>query len=80
LEGDGMNIENLFKNEEQLARDARGTAEFLADDKMFDDISEEFEFKAGAQAGFREGIKYAIAIIDNHMASHMIGSCTDKDV
>lgn len=30
-----MKIENLFSNEEQLARDARGTAEFLADDKMF---------------------------------------------
>jgi hypothetical protein len=75
-----MNIENLFKNEEQIARDARGTAEFLANDKMFDDISEEVEFKSGAEEGFREGIKYAIAIIDNHMASHMIGSCTDKDV
>ena len=75
-----MNIENLFKNEEQIARDARGTAEFLANDKMFDDICEEVEFKAGAEEGFREGIKYAIAIIDNHMASHMIGSCTDKDV
>lgn len=75
-----MNIENLFKNEKQIDRDARGTAEFLADDKMFDDISEEFEFKAGAQAGFREGIKYAIAIIDNHLATHMVGSCTDKDV
>lgn len=74
-----MNIENLFKNEEQLARDARGTAEFLADDKMFDDISEEFEFKAGAQAGFREGIKYAIDIINNHLATHMVGSCTDQD-
>lgn len=44
---------------------------------MFDDISKEFEFKAGAQAGFREGIKYAIAIIDNHMAAR---SCTYKDV
>jgi len=74
-----MNIENLFKNEEQLARDVRGTAEFLAADKMFDDISEEHEFKAGAQAGFREGIKYAIAIIDNHLATHMVGSCTDQD-
>ena len=72
-----MNIENLFSNEEQLARDARGTAEILADDKMFDDISEEFEFKSGAQAGFREGIKYAIAIIDNHLGAR---SCTDKDV
>ena len=71
-----MNIENLFKNEKQIARDARGTAEFLADDKMFDDISEEFEFKAGAQAGFREGIKYAIDIINNHLAE----SCTKKDV
>lgn len=67
-----MNIENLFSNEEQLARDARGTAEILADDKMFDDISEEFEFKSGAQAGFREGIKYAIAIIDNHLATNMV--------
>lgn len=74
-----MNIENLFKNEEQIGRDARGTAEFLADDKMFDDISEECSFKIGAQAGFREGIKYAIAIIDNHLATHMVGSCTDKD-
>ena len=70
-----MNIENLFSNEEQLARDARGTAEILADDKMFDDISEEVEFKSGARAGFREGIKYAIAIIDNHLA----GSCANKD-
>ena len=67
-----MNIENLFSNEEQLARDARGTAEILADDKMFDDISEEFAFKTGAQAGFREGIKYAIAIIDNHLATNMV--------
>lgn len=75
-----MKIEDLFSNEEQLTRDARGTAEFLADGKMFDDISEEFEFKAGAQAGFREGIKYAIAIIDNHLATHMLGSCTDEDV
>lgn len=75
-----MNIENLFSNEEQLARDSRGTAEFLADDKIFDDISEEFEFKAGAQEGFREGIKYAIAIIENHLATHMLGSCTDKEV
>lgn len=71
-----MKIENLFSNEKQLVRDARGTAEFLANDKMFDDISEEFEFKAGAQAGFLEGIKYAIAIIDNHL----VESCTDKDV
>lgn len=63
-----MNIENLFKNEKQIDRDARGTAEILADDKMFDDISEEFEFKMGAQAGFREGIKYAIDIINNHLA------------
>jgi hypothetical protein len=47
-----MNIENLFKNEEQLARDARGTAEFLAADKMFDDISEEHEFKAGCTGRF----------------------------
>ncbi len=75
-----MNIENLFNNEEQIDRDARGTAEFLADDKMFDDISEECSYKMGAQAGFREGIKYAIAIIDKHMAVHMVGSCTDKDV
>lgn len=67
-----MNIENLFSNEDQLARDARGTAEILADDKMFDDISEEVEFKSGAQACFREGIKYAIAIIDNHRATHML--------
>lgn len=67
-----MKIETLFSNEKQLARDARGTAEFLAGDKMFDDISEEFEFKAGAQAGFREGIKYAIAIIDNHLATNMV--------
>lgn len=72
-----MKIEELFSNEEQLARDARGTAELLADDKMFDDICEEFEFKSGAQAGFREGIKYAIAIIDNRRAAR---SCTDKDV
>lgn len=71
-----MNIENLFSNEKQIDRDARGTAEFLANDKMFDDISEEFEFKTGAQAGFLEGIKYAIAIID----SHLVESCTDKDV
>lgn len=70
-----MKIETLFSNETQIDRDAMGTAEFLADDKMFDDISEEFEFKAGAQAGFREGIKYAIAIIDNHLA----GSCANKD-
>lgn len=70
-----MNIENLFSNEKQIDRDAMGTAEFLADDKMFDDISEEFEFKAGAQAGFREGINYTTAIIDNHLAE----SCTDKD-
>lgn len=70
-----MNIENLFSNEEQLARDARGTAEFLADDKMFDDISEEVEFKTGEQAGFREGIKYAIDIINNHLAE----SCANKD-
>jgi hypothetical protein len=75
-----MNIEGFFSNEEQLARDARGVAEYLADGKMFDDISEEFEFKTGAQAGFREGIKYAIDIINNHMASRMLGSCTDKDV
>jgi hypothetical protein len=75
-----MNLENLFMNEKQIDQDARGTAEFLADDKIFDDICEEFEFKAGAEAGFHEGIKYAIDIIDNHMASHMIGSCTDKDV
>lgn len=74
-----MKIENMFSNEKQIDRDARGTAEFLAADKMFDDISEEFEFKAGAQAGFREGIKYAIAIIDNHLATHMVGSCTDQD-
>lgn len=71
-----MKIENLFSNEKQIDRDARGTAELLADGKIFDDASEEFEFKAGAQAGFREGIKYAIAIIDNHLAE----SCTDKDV
>lgn len=71
-----MKIENMFSNEKQIDRDARGTAEFLAGDKMFDDISEEFEFKTGAQAGFREGIKYAIAIIDNHLAE----SCADKDV
>lgn len=70
-----MNIENLFSNEKQIDRDAMGTAEFLADDKMFDDISEEFEFKAGAQAGFREGINYTTAIIDYHLAE----SCTDKD-
>ena len=70
-----MKIENLFSNEKQIDRDARGTAEFLADDKMFDDISEEIKFKAGAQAGFREGIKYAIAIIDNHMEE----SCANKD-
>lgn len=69
-----MKIEELFSNEKQIGRDARGTAEFLADDKMFDDISEEFEFKAGAQAGFREGIKYAIAIIENHMASNLAES------
>ena len=75
-----MNIENLFKNEKQIDRDARGTAEFLANDKMFDDISEEFEFKTGAQAGFREGIKYAIDIINNHLAAKLVGSCTDKDV
>ena len=75
-----MNIENLFKNEKQIDRDARGTADLLADDKMFDDISEEFEFKSGAQAGFREGIKYAIDIINNHLATNMAGSCTDKDV
>lgn len=62
-----MNIENLFKNEDQIGRDARGTAEFLADGKMFDDISEEFEFKTGAVAGFREGIKYAIDIINNYL-------------
>ena len=62
-----MKIENLFSNEEQIGRDARGTAEFLADSKIFDDISEELEFKAGAQAGFREGIKYAIDIINNHL-------------
>ena len=42
-----MNIEGFFSNEEQLARDARGVAEYLADGKMFDDISEEFEFKTG---------------------------------
>ena len=70
-----MKIENMFSNEKQIDRDARGTAEFLAGDKMFDDISEEFEFKAGAQAGFREGIKYAIDIINNHLAE----SCADKD-
>lgn len=74
-----MKIENMFSNEKQIDRDARGTAEFLAADKMFDDISEEHEFKAGAQAGFREGITYAIAIIDNHLATHMVGSCTDQD-
>jgi hypothetical protein len=73
-----MNIENLFSNEKQIDRDARGTAEFLADDKMFDDISEEFEFKAGAQAGFREGIKYAIAIIENHMATNLTENGTDN--
>lgn len=67
-----MKIENMFSNEKQIDRDARGTTEFLAGDKMFDDISEEFEFKAGAQAGFREGIKYAIAIIDNHLATNMV--------
>lgn len=70
-----MKIENLFSNEKQIDRDARGTAERLADGKIFDDASEEFEFKTGAQAGFREGIKYAIAIIDNHLA----GSCANKD-
>lgn len=75
-----MKIETLFSNEKQLASDARGTAEILADDKMFDDISEEFEFKSGAQAGFREGIKYAIDIINNHLAANPVGSCTDKDV
>lgn len=63
-----MKIENLFSNEDQIARDARGTAEFLADGKMFDDIFEEVEFKAGAQAGFREGIKYAIDIINNYLS------------
>ena len=47
---------------------------------MFDDISEEVEFKSGAQAGFREGIKYAIDIINNHLAANPVGSCTDKDV
>lgn len=73
-----MNIENLFKNEKQIDRDARGTAEILADDKMFDDISEEFEFKMGAQAGFREGIKYAIDIINNHLAESE--HFTKKDV
>ena len=67
-----MKIENMFSNEKQIDRDARGTAEFLAGDKMFDDISEEFEFKAGAQAGFREGIKYAIDIINNHLATNMV--------
>ena len=67
-----MNIENLFSNEKQIDRDAMGTAELLADGKIFDDASEEFEFKAGAQAGFREGIKYAIAIIDNHLATNMV--------
>ena len=67
-----MKIETLFSNEKQLARDVRGTAERLADGKIFDDASEEFEFKAGAQAGFREGIKYAIAIIDNHLATNMV--------
>lgn len=75
-----MNIKNLFNNEEQINRDAMGTAEFLADDKMFDDISEECSYKLGAQAGFREGIKYAIDIINNHLAVNMAGSCTDKDV
>ena len=73
-----MNIENLFKNEKQIDRDARGTADLLADDKMFDDISEEFEFKMGAQAGFREGIKYAIDIINNHLAESE--HFTKKDV
>ena len=73
-----MNIENLFKNEKQIDRDARGTADILADDKMFDDISEEFEFKMGAQAGFREGIKYAIDIINNHLAESE--HFTKKDV
>lgn len=67
-----MKIETLFTNEKQLARDAMGTAERLADGKIFDDASEEFEFKTGAQAGFREGIKYAIAIIDNHLATNMV--------
>ena len=70
-----MNIENLFSNEKQIDRDARGTAERLADGKIFDDASEEFEFKTGAHAGFREGINYTTAIIDNHLAE----SCTDKD-
>ena len=70
-----MNIENLFSNEKQIDRDAMGTAELLADGKIFDDICEEVEFKSGAQAGFREGIKYAIAIINNHLA----GSCANKD-
>ena len=73
-------MKTLFSNEKQLARDARGTDERLADGKIFDDASEEFEFKTGAQAGFREGIKYAIAIIDNHLAANPVGSCTDKDV
>lgn len=67
-----MKIENMFSNEKQIYRDARGTAERLADGKIFDDASEEFEFKTGAQAGFREGIKYAIAIIDNHLATNMV--------
>lgn len=71
-----MKIETLFSNEKQLARDARGTAERLADGKIFDDASEEFEFKAGAQAGFREGIKYAIDIINNHL----VESYDNKDV
>ena len=70
-----MKIENLFSNETQIDRDARGTAELLADGKIFDDVSEEVEFKSGAQAGFREGINYATAIIDNHLAE----ICTDKD-
>ena len=34
-----MKIETLFSNEKQLARDARGTAERLADGKIFDDAS-----------------------------------------
>ena len=67
-----MKIETLFSNEKQLARDARGTAERLADGKIFDDISEEIKFKAGARAGFREGIKYAINIINNHLATNMV--------
>ena len=67
-----MKIETLSSNEKQLARDAGGTAERLADGKIFDDASEEFEFKTGAQAGFREGIKYAIVIIDNHLATNMV--------